>query len=78
MRVVSLAEGGSRVLCGSLGSWCQAGHSVEIMPARQISNAGDVFVCFGFLGLHPRHMEIPGLGVQSELQLLACATATAV
>ena len=30
-----------------------------------------------FLGLHPWHMEIPRLGVESELQLLAYATATA-
>ena len=28
-----------------------------------------------FLGLHRWHMEIPSLGVQLELQLLACATA---
>ena len=26
-----------------------------------------VFCLFGFLGLHPRHMEVPGLGVESEL-----------
>ena len=31
---------------------------------------------FCFLGLHPQHMEVPRLGVQSELQLLACITAT--
>ena len=31
-----------------------------------------------FLGLHPWHMEIPRLGVESELQLLAYATATAM
>ena len=30
------------------------------------------------LGLKPQHMEIPRLGVESELQLLACATATAM
>ena len=30
-----------------------------------------------FLGLHPQHMEIPKLGVESELQLLAYSTATA-
>ena len=30
-----------------------------------------------FLGLHPQHMEVPRLGVESELQLPACATATA-
>ena len=28
------------------------------------------------LGLKPQHMEIPRLGVESELQLPACATAT--
>ena len=32
---------------------------------------------FVFLGLHPRRMEVPRLGVQSELQLLACTRATA-
>jgi len=30
-----------------------------------------------FLGPHSKHMEIPRLGVESELQLLAYATATA-
>ena len=33
---------------------------------------------FFFLALHPRHMEVPRLGVQSELQLPAYATATAM
>ena len=39
-----------------------------------------LFVClsFVFLGPHLRHMEVPRLGVQSELQLLATATATAM
>ena len=36
-----------------------------------------VFVFFCFLGLHPWHMELPRLGAELELQLLACATATA-
>ena len=35
------------------------------------------FLCFVFLGLHLRHMEVPSLGVQSELELSAYATATA-
>ena len=35
------------------------------------------FVLFCFLGPHPRHMEVPRLGVELELQLLACTTATA-
>ena len=33
---------------------------------------------FVFLGPHPKHMEFPRLGVKSELQLLATATATAM
>ena len=32
---------------------------------------------FVFLGPHPWHMEVPRLGVEQELQLPACATATA-
>ena len=35
------------------------------------------FLFFRFLGLHPRHVEVPRLGVESELQLLAYTTATA-
>ena len=33
---------------------------------------------FIFLVLHPQHTEVPRLGVESELQLLAYATATAM
>jgi len=33
---------------------------------------------FVFLGSHPWQMEVPRLGVKSELQLLATATATAM
>ena len=36
------------------------------------------FFFFCFLGLHPWHMEIPRLGVESELQLPVCTTATAI
>ena len=36
------------------------------------------FVClFCFLGPHPWHMKVPGLGVESELQLLAYTAAIA-
>ena len=35
-------------------------------------------VCILLLGLHQWHMEVPGLGVESELQLLAYTTATAM
>ena len=34
------------------------------------------FFAFVFLRPHPWHMEVPRLGVESELQPLACATAT--
>lgn len=36
-----------------------------------------LFLFFCFLGPHSQHMEVPRLGVQSELQPLAYATATA-
>ena len=32
---------------------------------------------FFFFGLHPQHMEVPRLGVKSELQMLAYTRATA-
>ena len=35
------------------------------------------FFVFAFLGPHLRHMEVPRLGVESELQLSAYTTATA-
>ena len=35
------------------------------------------FFFFSFLGLHLRHMEVPWLGAESELHLLAYTTATA-
>jgi len=35
------------------------------------------FLFFCFSGLHPRHMEVPRRGVQSELYLVAYTTATA-
>ena len=40
-----------------------------------------VYVCvyvYFFLGPHPWNMEVPRLGVQSELQLLVYTTATAM
>ena len=37
-----------------------------------------IFYFFCFVGLHARHMEVPRLGVKSELHLLAYATATAI
>ena len=40
--------------------------------------AGEIEIFFFFfLGPHLQHMEVPGLVVESELQLLAYTTATA-
>ena len=36
------------------------------------------YYLFAFFGLHLQHLEVPGLGVKSELQLLAYTTATAM
>ena len=46
---------------------------------EQFSKTQTCIIFFpGFLGLHPRHMEVPRLGVEEELQLLAYTTATAM
>ena len=36
------------------------------------------FLFFVFLGLHLQHMEVPRLGVESQLQLVVYTTATAM
>ena len=36
-----------------------------------------IFLTFGLLGPHPRHMEVPRLRVELELQLMAYTIATA-
>ena len=59
------------------GSHCM--RPLKVMNRMELF--GSYFFCFFFffscfLGPHPWHMEVPGLGVKSELQLLATATAT--
>ena len=44
----------------------------------QHSDSQILFVCFCFLGPHQRHMDVSRLGVESELQLQAYASATAM
>ena len=48
-------------------------------PLPSLKSFGFLFVCFFllFLGSNPRYMEVPRLGVKSELWLPAEATATA-
>jgi len=36
------------------------------------------FYLFVFLGLHPMHLEVPRLGIKSELHLLTYTIATAM
>ena len=43
---------------------------------EQVSGISDLF--FFFLGSHLLHVDVPGLGIESELQLLAYTTATAM
>ena len=49
------------------------------VPARKILGQSQFtfyfYLLFCFLGLHPRHMEVHRLEIESELQLLACSTA---
>ena len=50
----------------------------------QVINQNSTFICdkafffFSFLGPHSRHVEVPRLGIESELQLLTHTTATAM
>ena len=54
--------------------------ALDVVPARpgreEVLCIGFYFILF-ILGPHLWHMEVPRLGVKSELQLLAYTTATA-
>ena len=49
----------------------------SVHPSIQHSSSSMVLFCFFLLGPHPRHMHVPRLGVESELQLPPYSTATA-
>jgi len=53
------------------------GYFLSCKYSACISHPFFFFFPFGFLGPHPQHMEVPRLGVELELQLLAYTTATA-
>ena len=55
---------------------CCSENSVSGLGTSTCCGQGQNFF-FCILRLHPRHMEVPRLGVQSELQLLAYTRATA-
>ena len=52
------------------------GHSLPRSPRATTKEA--LFFVFAFLGSHPWHMEVPKPGVESELQVPAYTTATAM
>ena len=55
--------------------------NMNILKNKQTTLPNEVLLLFifslFFLGSHPRHREVPRLGVKSELQVSACITATA-
>ena len=60
----------------------QAGVKSELkLPANPRTAFYFILLIYLFIlvfgGPHPGHMEVPRLGVESELQLLGCTTATA-
>ena len=58
----------------------RVGHKRDLgLGPGQMVTTNTVLFCFVFfLGPHPQHMEVPRLGVESELWSLAYTTATAV
>ena len=63
----------ARLLSSQHPAW--AG-TVSLGPLQRHTSSSDTFF-FSFLGLHLPHIEVPGLGVESELQLLIYTKATA-
>ena len=57
----------------SLGKFGKTRHYLSL-AMLQAENRFYLFFCF--LGSHLQHMEVPRLGVESELQLLVYSTAT--
>ena len=49
-----------------------------LIPAPLLFIFYFIFYFFAFLGPHPQHMEVPGVGVESELQLSAHTAARAM
>ena len=61
--------------------WSPCAHlTAHVLPQHSCHLSASAFLFFSFfvfLGLHPRHMDVPKLGGKAELQLPACTTATA-
>ena len=54
--------------------FAQSSHEPRV--SNQLAIGPGSFFFFVFLGPYPQHMEVPRLGVESEMQLLATATAS--
>ena len=52
-------------------------YTMELISDQELEKDSLFFFLF-FKGPHLQHMEVPRLGVKSELQLLSYATATAM
>ena len=61
MKIKGLCQGSLKIICVSDSSVKRASSSTEGLSKPQR-------ILFIFGGLHPRHMEIPRLGVESGLQ----------
>ena len=69
-----------RWICGFKINWViwEFHYHLSSSSLRMVSLVALFFIfIFCFLGLHPWHMEVPKLGVEWELQLLAYTTVTA-
>ena len=60
----------------------EMGGGVRVVPSPTVGRLADssdlaFYLFFVFVGPHPWHMEVPRLGVESELQMPAYTTATA-
>ena len=77
MRVLVAAAGNTTMLLWDPDCNCHPGEGVFCHDGHPVFLIYFCFVLFCFLGPHPRHMEVPRLGVKLEPQLLAYTTATA-
>ena len=58
--------------------WMWWGSRGAILLSQVVCLVVTLVFFFDFLGLHPWHMEVPRLGIKSELQPSAYITATAM
>ena len=80
MEKVGLVTGrvlGASVVFGEGWFWLMERWVQGLWSTASSAMAQGFLVLFFFLRLHLQHVEVPRLGIESKLQLLACTTATA-